>query len=55
MLANDLDVDGDGISITSVGTPASGVAVLAAGGIRYTPNENFNGNDTFTYSLSVSA
>ena len=46
--ANDSDVDGDALSVTSVGTPAHGTAVLQGDGtILYTPEANYNGGDSF--------
>ena len=53
VLANDSDVDGDALSVTSVGAPAHGAAVLQGDGtILYTPTANYNGGDSFTYSIS---
>ncbi|MDT4955327.1 MAG: hypothetical protein QOJ02_3465 [Acidobacteriota bacterium] len=54
---NDSDVDGDGITITSVSGASKGTAELIASGpdagkVRYTPNLNENGADSFTYTLS---
>lgn len=52
VLANDTDVDGDVLSITGVTSPAHGTAVVDNGKITYTPAQNYNGADTFTYSVS---
>jgi predicted RNA-binding protein with EMAP domain len=52
VLANDTDIDGDTLSITSVGTPANGTAAISAGRIQYTPDANFNGNDSFSYTVT---
>ncbi|MBK8284812.1 MAG: tandem-95 repeat protein [Ahniella sp.] len=52
VLANDTDPDGDSLSIGTVGTPANGTAVITGTTIRYTPNANFVGTDTFTYTIS---
>jgi len=52
VLSNDDDVDGDALTITSVSNPASGTAQIVNGQIKYTPNNNFNGTDTFTYTVS---
>ena len=53
VLANDSDVDGDALSVTSVGTPAHGIAVLQEDGtVLYTPAANYNGGDSFTYAIS---
>ncbi len=44
VLANDFDVDGDTLTVTSVGAPAHGTAVLEADGtVQYTPQANYNG------------
>ncbi|MDA9860455.1 SUMF1/EgtB/PvdO family nonheme iron enzyme [Planctomycetota bacterium] len=51
VMANDSDIDGDGISLFSVSTPANGLAVINGGLIDYTPNTLFFGVDTFTYQL----
>ncbi|CAM2007921.1 beta strand repeat-containing protein [Acanthopleuribacter pedis] len=52
VLANDSDPDpGDTLTITLVGTPANGAAVLESGQIRYTPNADYNGGDSFTYTI----
>ncbi|WP_162276021.1 Ig-like domain-containing protein, partial [Roseimaritima ulvae] len=53
VLANDADIDGDSLSIASVGQPANGTAsVNEDGTITYTPTANFNGVDGFSYSIS---
>ena len=51
VMANDSDIDGDGISLFSVSTPAHGIAVINGGLIDYNPNTLFSGVDTFTYQL----
>ncbi|MDA9860540.1 Ig-like domain-containing protein [Planctomycetota bacterium] len=51
VMANDSDIDGDGISLFSVSTPANGIAVINGGVIDYTPNTLFSGLDSFTYQL----
>ncbi|MBK1810396.1 tandem-95 repeat protein [Clostridium sp. YIM B02505] len=53
VLNNDSDVDGDQLTITSVTKPAHGTAVVNEDGtISYTPDANYNGNDSFTYTVS---
>lgn len=50
VLANDTDVDlGDTLTLLSVTTPSHGIAVIENEQIRYTPVENYNGADSFTY------
>lgn len=53
VLANDLDPDGDPLSVTLVTQPSFGIATLNPDNtIKYLPFSNFNGTDTFTYALS---
>ncbi|WP_188476525.1 Ig-like domain-containing protein, partial [Primorskyibacter flagellatus] len=52
VLGNDMDVDGDPLTITNVSTPANGTATIVGGQIVYTPNPDFNGTDTITYTIS---
>ncbi len=49
VLANDSDADNDTLTIDSISQPSNGTAVLSNGMIRYTPNANFNGQETLTY------
>ena len=58
VLSNDVDVDTDTdlnvvpqgpISIGTLGTPSHGSVRIEAGEIVYTPDENYNGTDSFTY------
>jgi gliding motility-associated-like protein len=53
-LANDFDVNGDGLIVTipAGGMPANGVVVVNTDGtVTYTPNNGFTGNDTITYVI----
>jgi hypothetical protein len=55
VLANDVDVDGDSLSITAFdATTAQGgtVSCSAAGDCTYRPDADFNGSDSFTYVIS---
>ena len=52
VLANDTDIDGDFLEVTGVGSAAHGTASLVAGVVSYQPNPNYNGPDSFTYSIS---
>ena len=48
VMANDT---GDGISIAAVDNPSNGTSAIVSGKIRYTPNANFSGTETFWYSI----
>lgn len=52
VLANDLDADGDLLSVQSVTQPLHGSAVVVSGGVKYTPAPNYFGPDSFTYVAS---
>ena len=55
VLANDFDDDGEPISAEIVAQPANGQVISVSGGLEYTPDADFNGVDTFTYSVTDSA
>jgi hypothetical protein len=51
--ANDTDVDqGDTLTITNVTDPAHGTAEVVDGKVNYKPADNYNGPDSFTYTVS---
>src|SRR5262249_42049410 len=52
LLANDSDVDGDSLTITSVQGATHGTVALSNGNIVFTPATNYNGPATFTYTTS---
>ena len=53
VLGNDSDPDGDTVIVTSASDPANGTTqILPNDQIRYTPDANFNGQDSFTYDIS---
>ena len=53
LLANDVDVDMDDLSIAAFTQPASGmVASDGAGNLTFTPGEDFNGTVTFDYTVT---
>jgi len=53
VLLNDLDLDGDLVSVSDVAEPENGVAVHNAGGtVTYTPSPGFFGLDAFFYSIT---
>ena len=53
VLSNDSDPNGDPLTITAVSDPANGTTVINPDGtITYTPDPDFNGIDSFTYTIS---
>ena len=53
VLTNDSDIDGDTISVDSFTQGASGtVTDNGDGTLTYAPNADFNGSDSFTYTIS---
>jgi hypothetical protein len=52
VLANDTDPDGDPLSIVNLTQPAHGAAAIEGAAIRYTPDVNYSGADSFTYQAS---
>ena len=53
VLVNDTDADGDTLAVVSLGAPASGSVLQdTTGGVAYTPAADFNGVDTFTYTVA---
>ncbi len=54
LLGNDIDLDGDNLSVTTtpITAPANGTLVLNTDGTYiYTPNPDFNGPDSFEYEV----
>jgi VCBS repeat-containing protein len=53
VLQNDTDPNSDNLSVTLVSGPSNGSLTLNSdGSFDYTPNANFNGQDSFTYEAS---
>ena len=54
VLANDTDTDGGPKSVTAATQPAHGTVVVAddGSGLTYRPAADFNGSDSFTYTLN---
>jgi hypothetical protein len=52
VLANDVDLDGDTLTISASTAAANGTAVCGASICTYTPNAGFSGGDSFTYTAS---
>ena len=53
VLLNDEDANGDTLTVSEVTQGSSGSVTIASDGtsITYTPNNNFNGSDEFTYTV----
>jgi VCBS repeat-containing protein len=52
VLANDRDVDGDPLTVSSASAENGAVVINPNGTLSYTPNANFNGADTISYEIS---
>ncbi len=53
VLDNDTDPEGNTLTISATGAPSHGsITVLDNGIITYTPDTDYAGNDTFTYTVS---
>jgi len=53
LLQNDFDIDGDPISVVGFTQTSNGVLVQNQNGsFTYTPDENYNGVDTFEYTIT---
>ncbi|MCP3939566.1 MAG: hypothetical protein GY708_29825 [Actinomycetia bacterium] len=51
VLENDLDFDGDSLTIAAVTATAHGEAKIEGGTVIYEPGLGFEGDDTFTYRI----
>jgi VCBS repeat-containing protein len=51
VLQNDKDVDGDSLTVTGASALHGTVVVNADGTLTYTPNANYHGGDTITYTV----
>ena len=52
VLANDSDPDGDPLTITAVTQPSNGSVTTDGQTVTYTPDDDFTGSDSFTYTIS---
>ena len=53
VLANDIDIEQDPLTVTNLTQPADGAVTLDQDGtVRYTPDAGFLGTDTFTYTAN---
>jgi YD repeat-containing protein len=52
--ANDIDADGDPLTVVAVGAPDHGSAAITSAGARvqYTPNSGYTGPDSFSYTVA---
>ncbi len=52
VLANDSDPDGDAVTVSAVNQGAHGSVTKTATSVTYTPDKNWTGVDSFSYSIS---
>ena len=52
VLRNDTDADGDKLTVSALTQPANGQVINNGTNVTYTPNLDFFGQDTFTYTVS---
>ena len=51
VLTNDSDADNDVLTLSNVSQPQNGTSSISGGQVTYTPNNNFSGTDSFTYTI----
>jgi uncharacterized repeat protein (TIGR01451 family) len=51
VLANDSDEDGDTLTVSAASNPANGTATTDGTSVTYTPDADFYGTDSFTYTI----
>ena len=52
LVANDTDVDGDTLTVTAVAGATHGTVALAGDTVTFTPDANFGGAASFTYTMT---
>ena len=52
VLVNDTDIDGDSLTVDSVSDPPNGSASTNGTTVTYIPDQDFDGEDIFTYTIS---
>ncbi len=52
VIQNDNDVDGDALSLTSVGNANAGTTRMSGNSVIYTPMPDYSGTDSFTYQIT---
>ncbi len=55
VLANDSDPDGDALTVAGVTAPTNGTAETDGTTVTYTPEADFNGTDSFAYTVADGA
>lgn len=55
LISNDLDLDGDTLSLTAVSNAMHGTVALASGVITFSPDAEFSGTASFDYTVSDGA
>ncbi len=55
VLGNDVDPDGDALSVTAASSPDGSVVINGDGTITFTPNADFNGETTISYTVTDAA
>lgn len=55
VLANAVDIDGDILTIDSIGSAQNGSVEIIDGKIKYTPNANYFGSDNFEFTIKDSS
>ena len=52
VLANDRGMDGDRLQVVAVAAPGHGIATATDGGVHYVPAPDYQGPDTFSYTVA---
>jgi uncharacterized repeat protein (TIGR01451 family) len=52
VLENDSDPEDDSLSVSAIGLPSNGASAIAGLSVVYTPTQDFDGLDSFTYTIS---
>ncbi|MES1242957.1 MAG: Ig-like domain-containing protein [Acidobacteriota bacterium] len=52
VLANDTDIDNDTLTVSAVTQGTNGSVAILGSQVTYTPNANFHGTDSFTYTAN---
>jgi len=52
VLDNDSDLEGDSLTVIAVGAAGNGSVTFDGATVVYTPDANFNGDDSFTYTVN---